>query len=342
MIDKLIGWSLRYRVIVIALAAAFLIWGGFALRDVPLDVLPDLSAPTVTILVEGHGMAPTEMESLVTFPVEAALNGASGVRRVRSATAVGLAVVWAEFDWGQDIQRARQTVTEKLSLVSSALPPEVEPPFLAPVSSIMGEIMFVALESNRHSPLDLRTVADTVLRRRLLAVPGVSQVIATGGGQKQYQVLVDPVELREHNITLGEVETALRQANRNSSAGFRVAGGQEYLIQGVGRVSNEDEIGNIVVEARATHPILVRNVARVQIGEALKRGTGSHKGEPAVILGIQKQPGANTLSLTRQLDATLTDIQRTLPAACRSIATFSARLISSSGRSTISALPFAT
>src|SRR5437868_1927467 len=313
MIDKLIGWSLRYRVIVIALAAAFLIWGGFALRDVPLDVLPDLSAPTVTILVEGHGMAPTEMESLVTFPIESSLNGASGVRRVRSATAVGLAVIWVEFDWGQDILRARQIVTEKLSLVNSTLPPEVEQPFLAPVSSIMGEIMFVALESDRHSPLDVRTVADTVLRRRLLAVPGVSQVIATGGGQKQYQVLIDPVKLREFNVTLEQVETALRQGNRNSSAGFRLAGGQEYLIQGVGRVSNEDEIGNIVVEARATHPILILNVARVQIGEALKRGTGSHKGSPAIILGIQKQPGANTLALTRELDTTLDDLQRTLP-----------------------------
>jgi CzcA family heavy metal efflux pump len=254
------------------------------------------------------------MESLVTFPIEASLNGASGVRRVRSATAVGLAVIWAEFDWGQDIQRARQIVTEKLTLVGASLPPEVEQPFLAPVSSIMGEIMFVALESDRHSPLDLRTVADNAVRRRLLAVPGVSQVIATGGGQKQYQVLVDPVELREYDVTLGQVEEALRRGNKNSSAGFRVTGGQEYLIQGVGRVSNEDEIGNIVIVARGARPILVRNVAHVQIGAALKRGEGSHKGSPAVILGIQKQPGANTLELTRQLDTTLDDIQRTLPA----------------------------
>src|SRR5215467_9377792 len=313
MIDKLISWSLRYHVAVIALAVSFLVWGGYALRDTPLDVLPDLSAPTVTILVEGRGMAPAEMESLVTFPIESAINGASGVRRVRSATAVGLAVVWVEFEWGQDILRARQIVTEKLTLVSGSLPPEVEQPFLAPISSIMGEIMFISLESDRHSPLDVRSVADTVLRRRLLAVPGVSQVIATGGGQKQYQVLIDPVELREYSVTLGQVENALRRANRNSSAGFRVAGGQEYLIQGIGRVSTEDEIGGIVVEARDTRPILVRNVARVQIGEALKRGTGSHNGSPAVILGIQKQPGANTLSLTRQLDATLDDVQRTLP-----------------------------
>jgi len=178
----------------------------------------------------------------------------------------------------------------------------------------MGEIMFVALESDRHSPLDVRTVADNAVRRRLLAVPGVSQVIATGGGQKQYQVLVDPVELREYDVTLGQVEEALRRGNKNSSAGFRITGGQEYLIQAVGRVSNEDEIGNIVIAARGARPILVRNVAHVQIGAALKRGEGSHKGSPAVILGIQKQPGANTLELTRQLDITLDDIQRTLPA----------------------------
>src|SRR6266700_5532653 len=152
MIDRLIGWSLRYRTVVIALAAAFLGWGVYVLRDIPLDVLPDVSAPTVTILVEGRGMAPTEMESLVTFPIEAAHNGASGVRRVRSATAVGLAVVWVEFEWGQEIQRARQIVTEKLALAASGLPPDVEPPVLAPVSSIMGEIMFISLESDRHSP----------------------------------------------------------------------------------------------------------------------------------------------------------------------------------------------
>src|SRR5678815_710749 len=150
MIDNLIRWSLKYRVIVFALAAAFLGWGAFVLRQVPLDVLPDLTAPTVTILVEGHGMVPTEMESLVTFPIESSLNGAAGVRRVRSATAVGVAVVWVEFDWGQDINRARQIVTEKLSLVSGSLPPGVEPPFLAPVSSVMGEVLFVGLESDRH------------------------------------------------------------------------------------------------------------------------------------------------------------------------------------------------
>ena len=201
MIDGLIRWSLAHRPIVVALAAAFLVWGGWTATRIPLDVLPDLTAPTVTILAEAPGMDPLEIESLVTFPIESALNGAAGVRRVRSATAVGVAVVWVEFDWGQDIHRARQTVTEKLTLVSGSLPPTVEPPFLAPVSSIMGEVLFIDLESDRHSPLELRTIAETVVRRRLLAVPGVSQVIATGGEQKQYEVVLDPARLAAHQVT---------------------------------------------------------------------------------------------------------------------------------------------
>src|SRR5438094_4075634 len=176
MIDALIRWSLRNRTAVMALAAALLAWGGYAISTVPLDVLPDLTAPTVTILVEGRGMAPTEMEPLVTVPIESALNGAPGVRRVRSATAVGIAVIWVEFNWGEDIYRARQVVTEKLNQVGSSLPPKVSQPYLAPMSSIMGEIMFIDLDSDRHSPLELRTLADAVIRRRLPALPDVAQV----------------------------------------------------------------------------------------------------------------------------------------------------------------------
>jgi Cu/Ag efflux pump CusA len=314
MVDSLIRWSLHNRTIILALAAAFLLWGGYSISKMPVDVLPDLSAPTVTILVEGPGMVPTEMESLVTFPIESALNGAAGVRRIRSATAVGVAVIWVEFEWGQDIQRARQIVTEKLNTVSGSLPTGVETPFLAPVSSIMGEILFISLESTRHSPLELRTVTETLVRRRILAVPGVSQVIPTGGGQKQYQVLVDAQRLRSYDVTLDDVETALKTANRNSSAGFMTAGGQEYLIQGVGRVRTEDDIGRITIKTVQTRPVLVRDVAEVRIGEALKRGEGSHNAKPSVIIGIQKQPGANTLELTRTLDATIDDVQRTLPA----------------------------
>jgi CzcA family heavy metal efflux pump len=313
MLDALIRWSLNHRAVVLFLAGALLVWGGYSIQRMPLDVLPDLTAPQVTVLVEAPGMAPPEMEALVTFPIESALNGSPGVRRVRSATAVGVAVIFVEFDWGQDIYRARQTVNEKLSLVSASLPPGVEAPYLAPISSIMGEILFVSLESDRHTPMELRTVADTVIRRNLLAVPGVAQVIATGGDQKQYQVLISPQQLREYEVSLDEVENALRQGSLNSSAGFRVAGGQEYLIQGIGRVETEDAIGGVVVATRRGRPVFVRDVADVRIGAALNRGAGGHNGRPAVILGIQKQPGANTLDLTATLDARLDALQASLP-----------------------------
>ena len=183
MIDRIIAWSLHHRLFVLAGSVLFLAVGVWVTWRMPVDVLPDLTAPTVTILVEGAGMAPTDMEALVTFPLETALNGAAGVRRVRSATAVGVAVVWIEFDWGQDIYRARQTVTERVAAVAADLPPEVDSPTLAPVSSIMGEVLFIALRSDRHGPIELRTIAETDVRRRLLAVPGVSQVVATGGGE---------------------------------------------------------------------------------------------------------------------------------------------------------------
>jgi len=313
MIDGLIRWSLAHRTIVLALAAGFLAWGVWTAARMPLDVLPDLTAPTVTILTEAPGMDPLEIESLVTFPIESALNGAAGVRRVRSATAVGVTVVWVEFDWGQDITRARQTVTEKLTLVSGSLPPGVESPFLAPVSSIMGEVLFVDLESNRHSQLEVRTAAETVVRRRLLAVPGVSQVIATGGEQKQYEVVLDPARLAAHAVTLEEVEEALTSANRNATAGFQVAEGQEYLVRGVGRLSNTDAIAAVAVKTTESTPVLIRDVGTVREGAAIKRGDGSHNAKPAVILGIQKQPAVNTLELTERIESTLDDIQRALP-----------------------------
>ncbi|HYN09793.1 MAG TPA: efflux RND transporter permease subunit [Vicinamibacterales bacterium] len=317
MFDALIHWSLRNRALVLALAGGFLLWGGYVTTRMPIDVLPDLTAPTVTTLAEAPGMAPTDMETLVTFPIEAALNGAAGVRRVRSATAVGVSVIWTEFEWGEDIYRARQTVTEKLGTVADSLPAGIERPVLAPVSSIMGEILFVSLESEAHDAITLRTVADTVIRRRLLAVPGVSQVIVTGGGEKQYQVIVDPAASAHHAVTLTEIETALAASSQNTSAGFRVAGGQEYLVQALGRVRSIDDLGQSVIGLRGGRPVLIRDVATVQVGEALKRGEGSHNGKPAVILGIQKQPAQNTIDLTRALDAALDDIQTGLPAGMK-------------------------
>jgi CzcA family heavy metal efflux pump len=313
MIDALIRWSLNNKLIVLTLAALLLGWGAWQAFRLPVEVLPDLTAPTVTILVEGRGIAPEEMESLVTFPIESALNGAAGVRRVRSVTAVGAAIVWVEFGWGEDIYRARQTVTEKLSLIAGSLPETVEPPVLAPISSIMGEILFLALQSDRHSMLELRTTADTILRRRILSVPGVSQVTTIGGAERQYQVLVSPEQLGHYQVTLGDVERALGEANRNTSAGFRVSGGQEYLILGIGRPESLDEIGETVVVARQGRPILVRDLGDVAIGPALRRGEGSYNAEPAIVIGIQKQPGANTLELTGRLDGVLAELQASLP-----------------------------
>jgi len=313
MIDALIRWSLHNKLIVLTLAAILLAWGGWQAVRLPVDVLPDLTAPTVTILVEGGGIAPEEMESLVTFPIEAALNGSAGVRRVRSVTAVGAAIVWVEFDWGEDIHRARQTVNEKLSLVAGSLPETVEPPVLAPVSSIMGEILFLAIQSESHSMLDVRTTADSIVRRRILSVPGVSQVTTLGGSERQYQVLVSPQRLELYRVTLAEVERALEEANQNTSAGFLVSGGQEYLIQGIGRPESLEEIGETVVVARDGKPVLVRDLGAVGIGPALQRGEGGYNGEAAVVLGVQKQPGANTLELTTRLDAALDDLEGSLP-----------------------------
>src|SRR6187431_538450 len=231
---RIVQWSIDHHWIVIGLSVLLLAAGAWTARQMPIDVFPDLTAPTVTILTEGHGMAPEEMESLVTFPIESAINGASGVRRVRSATAVGIAVVWVEFDWGTDIFQARQVVAEKLALASGALPPQIERPILAPISSIMGEILFFAISSETDDPLTLRTVADTVVRRRLLAVPGVSQVTPIGGAERQYQVVAHPDRLRANEITLTELLDAVRGASHNTSAGVYVEGPQEYVLQTIG------------------------------------------------------------------------------------------------------------
>jgi len=310
---RLIQWSIDHHWIVIALSVLLLLAGIWTSRAMPIDVFPDLTAPTVTILAEGHGMAPEEMESLVTFPIESAINGASGVRRVRSATAVGIGVVWVEFDWGTDIYIARQLVAEKLALVAGTLPPQVERPVLAPISSIMGEILFFALSSESVDPLTLRTVADTMVRRRLLAVSGVSQVTPIGGEERQFQILAHPEALRANNVSLIELLDAARGASENASAGVYVEGPQEYVLQAVGRVRSVEEIGDSVIAMRGARSVLIRDVADVREGAALKRGDGSRSGRPAVIVGVQKQPGANTIDVTERLDRELDALQQDIP-----------------------------
>ena len=310
---RLVQWSIDHHWIVIGLSVLLLVAGAWTARQLPIDVFPDLTAPTVTILTEGHGMAPEEMESLVTFPIESAINGASGVRRVRSATAVGIAVVWVEFDWGTDIFMARQLVSEKLSLVGGALPPQVERPVLAPVSSIMGEILFFAISSDTDDPLTLRTIADTTVRRRLLAVAGVSQVTPIGGAERQFQVIAHPDALRANNISLTELLSAARGASQNTSAGVYTEGAQEYVLEAIGRARTAADIGDTVVALRGSRSVLVRDVADVREGAAFKRGEGSRSGNPAVIVGVQKQPGANTIDVTARLDRALDTLQTELP-----------------------------
>jgi copper/silver efflux system protein len=314
MLDRLIRGSIRNRLAVVALAAGLLAVGGWVALRMPVDVFPDLTAPTVTVLTEAHGMAPEEVELLVTFPIETAVNGATAVRRVRSSTSQGISIVWVEFDWGTDIFRARQTVSEKLQLVASALPPDVGPPVLAPVTSIMGEVLLVAVTGDeRVTPMEMRTVADWTIRRRLLAVPGVAQVIPLGGDVRQYQVHVHPDRLAAHGVTLTDVVRTAGGSNLNASGGLVAEGGQEYLLRGIGRAGSLEEIGATVVARRAGGAVLIRDVADVEVGPAVRIGEGSANARPAVILSIQKQPETNTIELTERIDATLAAIAPTLP-----------------------------
>jgi CzcA family heavy metal efflux pump len=313
MIGHIIAWSLRNKLFVVLAGILLLGWGGWQASRTPVDVFPDLTAPSVTVVTEVQGMAPTDVESLVTFPIETALNGAPGVRRVRSATKIGLSVVTVEFEWGTELYRARQVVAERLQLARASLPPEVRAPAMTPAASIMGEILFIALASDKHDGLALKKTADQVLRRRILAVPGVAEVLPIGGDTQQFQVTVKPDRLAAYGLTLDQVMQALRDSNQNASAGFYVESGQEYLIQGLGRINVLDDIADTVVAVHDGQPILIRHIAEVGIGAAPKRGIGSHNGRPAVVLGIQKQPGANTLELTDRLDRTLEDIQAGLP-----------------------------
>lgn len=322
MLNQLIRWSLSNRAAVVALSGVLLVAGVLAGRTMPIDVFPDLTAPTVTVLVEAESMAPEELETLVTFPIETTLNGAADVRRVRSATAVGIAVIWVEFEWGTEIHVARQTVSERLASVAGSLPPEVEPPVLAPTSSIMGEIMFISLTSESHSPMELRTTAMTDVRRRLLAVGGVSQVVAIGGDEKQYQVIVSPSRLRAYDLSLEAIVAALKSSNESVSAGLLTESSRESVVQGLGRFRDADDIADSVVAVRNGRPVTVSDFGVVRIGAAIRRGTASSSrrdetgaalSEDGVVLAIQKQPGANTLELTRRIDAALDQIADSLP-----------------------------
>lgn len=319
MFDKLIKTALEKRLVVLVTAILLLIFGTYITFDLPVDVFPDLTAPTVTVLTEAHGMAAEEVEMLVTFPIETSVNGATDVRRVRSSSAAGISIVWVEFDWGTDIYTARQIVNEKLQTASTTLPEDVDKPVLAPISSIMGEIMLISLSidktrnSENLTEMDLRTIADFDIRRRLLSINGVSQVIPLGGAVKQYQILVSPEKLLSYDLTLNEILKAAAELNENSSGGSYMDSGSEYLIRGIGRVQNLEDIKNSVVAIKGGAPILLKDVAEIKIGPAVKIGDGSANAEPAVILTVQKQPQTNTIELTEKIESAIDEIQASLP-----------------------------
>ena len=313
MIERLVHWSLANRLIVYALSILITVAGLVVAARTPVDVLPDLTAPSVQVVVDAGGYTPTEVEQLITIPLETALNGAPGLRRVRSNSTTGLSVVTLEFDWSTDPIDARRVVSERLGAASGALPDDLPPPVMAPASSVMGEIMFAALRSETHSPMDLKSTADWTIRRRLLSVPGIAEVMTIGGDERQVQLLVDPARMSARGIGMNQVVAAMEEASATRSAGVVVESGQELLVEGVGRATNPAEFGDVVVGEQGGLPIVARDVGDIRIGEGLKRGTGSFNGNPAVIFAIQKQPGANTLDLTDQLDTVFADMQRTLP-----------------------------
>jgi CzcA family heavy metal efflux pump len=313
IVDDTLRWSIAHRSFVIVAALAVTIYGVLVARRMPVDVFPDLTAPTVTVVTEAHGLAPEEVESLVTAPIETALNGQTDVRRVRSVSGIGISIVWVEFEWGTQILQARQLVTEKLQLAVPQLPPDLPPPQLAPVSSVMGEILFVGLRSDRHEGFEVRDVADWTVRRRLLSVPGVAQVVPIGGGVRQYQVRVHPERLVRHGVTLEEVSHALSSSNENTTGGVLVRGPQQHLIRGLGRLTSREEVAAVVITTRDGSPITIGQVADVDVGPGVQVGEGSVDATRAVVMAISKQPGTNTLDLTRAIEAELDAIQKGLP-----------------------------
>ena len=323
MFDRIIQFSIRNRLLILVLTAVVIVYGGMALSKLPVDVFPDLNRPTVTIFTEAPGLAPDEVEAQVTLPLETAVNGAGGVQRVRSLSGIGMSLIFVEFDWSTDIYLARQIVAEKMQMVTASLPEGIRPT-LGPISSIMGQILTVGLTSSNPevSPMDLRTLADWDVRRRLFSIPGVSAITVVGGDVKQYQVLVDPAKLVSFDLSLHDIEQAIEESNINSSGGFLTSEFQPYqekLIRNIARVESVKDLADTVVKFQPNGAsILLGQVAEIREAGALgKRGDAGVNGEPAVHLTIQKQPSADTVKLSQALEAELEKIQETLPAGVK-------------------------
>ncbi|EHP91187.1 efflux RND transporter permease subunit [Methylorubrum extorquens] len=313
MFTLLVTHSLRNRLLVLALAAVLVVYGAFTVTKLPVDVFPDLNRPTVTIMTEAEGLAPQEVEQLVTFPVETQMNGLPGVTRVRSVSGVGLSVIYVEFDWGTDIYRNRQQVSERLAVVRPQLPANVNP-MMGPVSSIMGQIVMVALSGGTVSPMQVRELADFTIRPRLLSIPGVAQVIPMGGEVRQFRVAPQPTALRALGITHTQLETALAQFGTNTGGGFTDQYAREYLIRNLGRTMNLDDLRNMVVATVNNRPVYLRQVAEVSFAAKVKRGDSGYMGSPAVVVSVEKQPGVDTVRLTREVEAALAEITASLNA----------------------------
>lgn len=315
MLDKIIRFSLNNRLIVLVSAVLLMMAGLYTAKTMDVDVFPDLNAPTVVVMTEAKGMAPEEVEQLVSFPLETAVNGATDVRRVRSSSTTGFSIIWVEFNWGTDIYRARQIVSEKIATVRDALPPNVGTPTLGPQSSILGEMMFVALTSDSTSMQDLRTIADWAIRPRILATGGVAQVTILGGEIKEYQILLDPARMKHYGIALNEVYAVVQGMNQNAAGGILYEYGNEYIIRGILSTNHVEELGNAVVKNVDDVPVLLHDIAEVKTGNRTPRmGLASHRTKPAVMITITKQPNTSTLELTGKVDIALAELQKNLPA----------------------------
>jgi Cu/Ag efflux pump CusA len=317
MLNKIISFSLQNRMMVMIISCLLFIAGIVVTWNTEVDVFPDLTAPSVAVMTDAHNLAAEEVEKLVTFPIETALNGATGVRRVRSTSMAGFSIVWVDFAWGTDIYKARQIVNEKLAPVAAHLPSGVSAPVLDPQSSIMGEIMLIGITSDSLSPFELRTVAERQIKLRMLSVTGVSQVLVMGGLPKEYQVLADPEKMKYHDVTLTELIDACHDINSNSSGGFIQQYGQEYVIRGMSRTTSMDEIGQSVIRMNGGLPVTIGDVATVKTGHPPKIGDAFLNGKPAIIMTILKQPNVNTLDLTEKIDKAIDDLMNTLPTAIR-------------------------
>ena len=314
MLDKIIRFSLQNRAFVLMAAVLLMVGGIYTTSHIDVDVFPDLNAPTVVVMTEATGMAPEEVERLVTFPVETAMNGASDVRRVRSSSTAGFSVVWVEFDWGTDIYRDRQIVSEKLAEVGESLPPDCGKPTLGPQSSILGEAMIIGLDSDTTSMQDLRTLADWTFRPRLLSLGGVAQVTVIGGDIKEYQIKLSPEKMKHYDVTLQEVISATESMNRNSTGGVLYEYGNEYIIRGLLSTDDIDGIGRAVVRMQGDVPITLNNIAEIAVGpKAPVLGVASHRGKPAVLMTVTKQPDASTALLTEKLDKAVEDLKSQIP-----------------------------